>query len=1525
MARPVDEQIVKMTLDDRDFKSKASGVVGIFGKLSQAMGKLKGVNFKDSTNSLGELQQTADRTNLGKLIDGAKNATNNFSALGVMAVTTLMNITNRAVDAGIKMAKAFTVDPIMGGFGEYELKMRSVQTILANTQKHGTTLDDVSASLEKLNEYADKTIYNFGDMTRNIGLFTNAGLKLEESTSMIKGFSNAAAASGAGANEASRAAYQLSQALSQGYIMQMDWMSLSNAGMGNDGMKRDLIALGQAMGTLGRETEDTMTNWKEALSDDKWLTTDVMSTYLQAMAGELTAADLATVGLTESQAELLLQNAKTGEESATMVRTWTQVVDTLKEGLESGWGQTMELLIGDFDEATKLWTAVSQTLDGIVGSMSDKRNSLLEGFIDAGGRQQIIDSLVNTFNALVKVLGIAKGAFRDIFPAVTVQNLIDITTKIKSFTEGLKFSEETATKFKTIFTGVFTILKMGVDIVKMVARAIGAIIPDHMGGRLLSFLTSIAEMIIVFEEWFSASKLINSSFEGISITANGVADAVGKVLTFIKDLFDNVYVTMRKVSSALKPFVNAISQEIQEVLGSFTTNDLIGGGILGILYLAFKKFKGIGDLVGEALEGIVDSLESFSGSFGFLEDLGDSLQAFTGSVKAASLLAIASAIGILAISMKVIETIDAEDVAKGLFTIATTLTLLTSSLRVISQQSGSVSNTIQAVAVIGALSGAILILSGAMKIIATMSLKELGKGLIGLAGILATLTASLNAMSRNSGRMSASAIGILAVSTAVVILAQAVKQLSKLNKKELAKGVGSVGAILLELALFMKIVNGSKLNMSSALSLAAISGTILVMVEAIRQIGDIDTNVLIVGLSTIGAILLEFAIFSKIASGTKVVSAAASMMIAAQAIKMLVPPIEELGKMDLETLAQGLISMTVALGIIVGSMALARGSLAGATSILVVAGAINALVPPIEALGNMSIKQLAKALGTLAISFTTIGIAAKVIGIQGSVVLLAFAAALGAVSIAALAITAALVGFGAGLTVLATLTGATIGAIMTSLGLLIKGFTDLLPLVGDLMIEIINTMARVMIEGLPTLFNAGWTLVLELARGMRDNLPELYDIGTDIVIGMMTKISEKAPELAESGTKMTITLMQSIADAIRENHDDIIKAGMELTASLLLIMVDGFIAIVNATLGSIPGVKEATNEMGFQAQKALAEQFGIDITGKLGRGAGQGFADGVISKETEVKRAAQTIAEGGRASGGSVSYTEIGAKAGAQYGTALSGKKNFAFNSASAMATKAREGAGRVSFDKPGRVAADEYALAMYSKQEFVRNRGAGLGNSAKSGAASVSLHGTGGNLGQGFAEGISSKSWTVQSAAQGLANLARGAVERVLAIFSPSRVMIQDGQFFGEGFGIGITNQYGYVRDKASEMATNAMVAVKSAASRINDAIFEGLDSNPEITPVVNLDNLSGFDMRDAFNITEGRNLSPTSLNRLGLNNRTGGLVTNEYKNEYTINVTANKVSSELDIRALAGKLKNEIKKIDDRDIMSKGSAVLF
>ncbi len=258
----------------------------------------KGLNLDASTKSLQGLDSAGKKFSLAGIASGIESISSKFSALSIVGITALTNIANKAVDAGLKVTKSLTVEPIMDGFREYELKMGSIQTILSNTSKDGTTLKQVTASLDELNTYADKTIYNFGDMTRNIGLFTNAGIGIKDATSMIKGFSNEAASSGTTAQGAAGAAYQLSQALSSGKITLMDWKSLTNVGMGNKNMQTGIIEIADAMGTFkgtGTDATATAKDFNKSL-EKGWLKADVMTNYLKIQAGELSAAQMKTLG-----------------------------------------------------------------------------------------------------------------------------------------------------------------------------------------------------------------------------------------------------------------------------------------------------------------------------------------------------------------------------------------------------------------------------------------------------------------------------------------------------------------------------------------------------------------------------------------------------------------------------------------------------------------------------------------------------------------------------------------------------------------------------------------------------------------------------------------------------------------------------------------------------------------------------------------------------------------------------------------------------------------------------------------------------------------------------------------------------------------------------------------------------------------------------------------------------------------------------------------------------------------------------
>ena len=296
-----------------------------------------------------------------------------------MGVTALANITNSAVNAGKNIVKALTIDPVKTGSQEYETQINAVQTILANTQSKGSTLDDVNKALDELNKYADQTIYNFTEMTRNIGAFTAAGVDLEKSVTSIKGIANLAAISGSTSQQASTAMYQLSQALAAGKVQLMDWNSVVNAGMGGEVFQTALKRTARQMGYNVDAMIEKYGSFRESLTQGEWLTSEVLTETLTQLSGAYSKADLIAQGYTESQAEEIANLAETAVGAATDVKTFTQLMDTLKESVQSGWTQTWETIFGDFEEAKQLWSGVSKFFGDMIGASADRRNSLLKG------------------------------------------------------------------------------------------------------------------------------------------------------------------------------------------------------------------------------------------------------------------------------------------------------------------------------------------------------------------------------------------------------------------------------------------------------------------------------------------------------------------------------------------------------------------------------------------------------------------------------------------------------------------------------------------------------------------------------------------------------------------------------------------------------------------------------------------------------------------------------------------------------------------------------------------------------------------------------------------------------------------------------------------------------------------------------------------------------------------------------------------------------------------------------------------
>lgn len=1629
MSRPIDEKIVALKLDNSNFKRNATESVSMFAKMQSAFGKLKGFNMSSAVSSLGELSRAAGQVDLASLGNNVEGVSVKFTAMATVAITALSNIANKAVDAGLALAKSITTDPIMDGFREYEQKMGSIQTILANTSKYGTTLDDVSKSLGELNEYADKTIYSFGDMTRNIGLFTNAGLELQTSTDMIKGFSNAAAASGAGAGETARAAYQLSQALSQGYVMQMDWMSLSNAGMGNDNMKRDLIALGQAMGTLGRDTEDTMNNWKEALTDDKWLTTDVMSTYLQTMAGELDAAELATIGLTEAQAELLIQNAKTGEEAATKVRTFTQLVGGLAEAVGSGWSDTFELIFGDFNEATELWSGADKAIGGILDGMAARRNAFLKGFIDAGGRAKVIQIIVNLFTTLKNLISPITEGFAKLFPPSSNKGLVLLVSAVELLTRGLVFLSEIIGGGLTI---VFKILKGILDgflfVIKGIAGVFAMLIPKNlvsnikkivdgfkaMGSGIGKFMDAVKNsdelkiIIILLKDLAEivGAKLVaglNYGREALTKFSNAITDKIIDYLPtlkehmqnaskWIKDFAGDAVNSLDKFVLDAGPWLDEFGENMKEAfgvakeavkgfidsigpwMGNFWANmkgvfgkakdavvnfkdslsevsDILWGrfgdvfkflgglvktiwdAITGISFTDILKAttvtgiilygKKLMDLFGKIKEKY-DSL--FGGGdgenkVGIIDTLKDSLSNLQTGVNATSLVAIAGAVLMLAGGIKMLEGMDAEDVSRGLGTIAGSLIAMVASLKVLSGMGTSFVQSVGIFTLLTGLAKSLLTFSKAMKNMSELDPEALGRSLRAVITLLGSVAIAVRTMSVRPDKITASSAFVVGTAIAIRIMAGALDDIATINSGDLVKGLITLGVLLAELAIFTRVATASGINPVSAMGLVIVVGAVKMMVSEIKKISDLKAGEIAKGLITMGLLLMELAVFSRIAAGPGMFTAGAGIAIIAASIGLLVPVIRDLGEMPLGTLAIGLGALAVGLG----AMAFAMGSGAGLSAglgILAVATAIQLLVDPITALGKTDWKVLAIGISALAVALGVIAGVAYLLS-AASVSLVAFGAGLLMVGASFALVGVGMVALSTGLAGLAALSAASIYGLVKVFENLLNVVVIIVPQVVDTFFNLLQSILSSIEAHLPNLIESGMNIILAFLEGVGSKIYDVTLAAVDVILGFVDGISEKMGLIVDSAVELIINFVNALADTMREEGPRFVDAVLNIVESVLEVVILALLDLIEILFYWIPGVSEATDEMGTKATEALREAFDVGETGRERTGE---FVDSVEKSRGAGEKAGRGLGADTKRGLESVKgYDRVGSSNMDQYGGGISSRKNNVKSNAYAVADSARTSLGSVKMNTTGSTAGGQYNSGFGSQTGGANRAGRSVSSAARDGAREVSMVQTGKDLAAGLASGISSMVDWVGEQARTLAHTAKWNVESAMQIMSPSRVMRKDGKFFGEGFGLGIQDMFGYVGKTARNLALNAAESASAYKDKFKEIMVADMNMNPVITPVLDMSNMD-MDMLEKYDAASiklsGVGLSQREMDRLSGNTNT---TNSETVNNYTIQITANGELPTSVINKMADKFETAIKNKNDRAQFNRGEFVTY
>lgn len=632
MSQVVDTKVVEMQFDNSKFEKN----------IEVSLNSLKFLNksIEDAgkgRSSLDELAHASDQVGLSFDNMSAK------SRISISLMDMLAGVGTRAFNkisdavAGFAMNMANSLSGMQAmrdGFAEYELKMGSVQTILMGAKiidpKTGKNLEDTTArldivneKLEELNTYSDKTIYSFKDMTANIGKFTNAGVNLDDAVGAIQGVANVAAISGANASEASRAMYNFSQALSSGAVKLIDWKSIENANMATMDFKQQLLDTAVALGTVTKEGNEyitTTTNAQGKVSEafnatkgfndslsHQWMTTEVLtqtlrnySTDVREMTdAELEAykAQLKSVGYTEQQVEGIVKLSEKAFDAATEVKTFSQMIDTLKESLGSGWAQSFEIIFGNFSEAKKLWTDLNNAIDGILSPIGKARNEILKMWKADGGRDAMIQSFANLYHAVENLLAPIKELWKAFTP--NTSNAGKILATIFKWIE--KLTAAVAKAAEKIGKAIAFVLKPAVAagnwIGQHLIKLVGII--RNSFGKIVDFFSPLGQAIRTF-----ASGIKEAFDKNIVTRIANVRTTLGQ--TF-KDLKKNV-----GESSVVKKLSEAFTELKNTLLELFGRAALNAGNFASRFVGYFGRiWKAIQPFISSATSSVVKSLADF--------------------------------------------------------------------------------------------------------------------------------------------------------------------------------------------------------------------------------------------------------------------------------------------------------------------------------------------------------------------------------------------------------------------------------------------------------------------------------------------------------------------------------------------------------------------------------------------------------------------------------------------------------------------------------------------------------------------------------------------------------------------------------------------------------------------------------------------------------------------------------------------------------------------------------------------------
>ena len=658
MSREIDERIVAMYFDNKNFESGAQQTLKTLDELKKSCnmeGVGKGFEAFENVSkklNLDDLRKKTDRVKssfegLGGVIKKTFNlATSPLRAFkgeidqlnGYIGKVFGIDLASKIVGNLENAFRSLTVAPISAGWNQYENTMDSIKTIMSST---GEDIDTVKMKLGEMTTYANQTIYSLNDMTSNLGKFTNNGVKLDDATNAMIGLANATADAGQGAAQASMAMYNVSQAIGVGKMTTIDWKSLENANIATRRLKQTFIDAAVAHGTLEKKVEKdaksgaevvkyytkaekgskamevSVENFRETLNKG-WLDKTSMMNTFAIFSGQLTADEIAALGFSKEESARLYQIGQEAMAAATEVRTFKKMMDALRESVQSGWATSFEYIFGDMQEGTNLWTSINEKIDGILSKSTENRNNILMSWrglmYDEDGQIRRIEEIYNNRkNALLDDYSHGR-----ISGTVFNEKMLELEESIGDRSLWIDYREIAIDTFWDIF-----------DVIQSVSGAVKGAFTDVFGefnaDTLKRLTQGFRDFVARVKNWLGDINNADSRLGKIRKGLVGIFNIVKLAINAFRTLFS---IAWEMVKPLVDPLLNLFAK-----LGDWLQLDGAKnlGDMLKILRDRFKSlmasikelgFSGVMAKIGEKLSSLWEKIKSGVRTFMYDNGLG---------------------------------------------------------------------------------------------------------------------------------------------------------------------------------------------------------------------------------------------------------------------------------------------------------------------------------------------------------------------------------------------------------------------------------------------------------------------------------------------------------------------------------------------------------------------------------------------------------------------------------------------------------------------------------------------------------------------------------------------------------------------------------------------------------------------------------------------------------------------------------------------------------------------------------------